>query len=374
VRKLKSVVRAIKQIRKSAERHGVSTGRLLTRFVYLYRQRRFSPNEIFFNDLLNPRISDLALENYMSREEQITFDAKHVLDTYMCLTADKAVFYSLCGSAGVRVPKLFGVFDLPVGWTPDGQALSSSSEWITFAQSLPAEFVVKPALGLLGRGVTAFRREGTEFVDHDGHRRTGGEFYEFLCREKDQNLFSGAYSHHSLKLGRQGSHKAILQERLYAHPAIAELTGSRALCTCRVFTNSGGLDKTHVLASLFRAVSGGNIVDNFDRGATGNLWCTVDGDSGHVVEAFMLGKDGDRLELVKEHPITRRQVVGFCIPHWADVRALATHLAGIFRPQALIHWDIGITAEGPVVVEGNVGGTLLPTPLNRPVRTLLAEQ
>jgi hypothetical protein len=52
---------------------------------------------------------------------------------------------------------------------------------------------------------------------------------------------------------------------------------------------------------------------------------------------------------------------------------LAHHLAGIFYPQTLIHWDIGITPQGAIVVEGNIGGSLLPTPLNVPTRTLLTD-
>jgi hypothetical protein len=177
-----------------------------------------------------------------------------------------------------------------------------------------------------------------------------------------------------LKLPRQGSHKAILQERLYAHAAIAELTGSPALCTCRVFTHTDGQGRSQLLASLFRAISGNNIVDNFDKGAKGNLWCSIDADTGRIVEAFIRADDDDRLELVGRHPVTHRPLVGFLVPHWREVRELALHLASVFRPQSLIHWDIGVTLEGPVIVEGNVGGQLLPTPLNRPVRTLLREQ
>jgi hypothetical protein len=371
VGKLKSASYVFNAIRRSSARQGVGHARSLRRFVHLYRKRRFSPYEIYFNDLLNPVVSDEALENYICKEEMIALDEKHALSTYLCLTADKAVFYALCSAAGLRVPRLLAVFDLPVGWGPEGRTLRSPAEWGVFAQELPPDFIVKPALGLLGKGLTAFHHEGNDFVDHEGRRRNRQEFYEFLCHAKEQNLFSGTYSHHSLKLPQKSSHKAILQERVYAHGAIAELTGSDAISTCRLFTHTGGQGETQIVASAFRLIGSKNIADNFDKGTKGNLWCGVDTDTGRILDAFSLMKGTDRLERISRHPDTGREVVGFLTPCWDEVRELALHLAEVFRPQSLIHWDIGVTPSGPVVIEGNVGGSILPTALNRPARALL---
>lgn len=370
--KLKNAILGLNTIRGSAARYGAGYATLVRRFFYLYRNRRFSPYEIYFNDLLNPRISYEALENYMSFDELIAFDRKHVLNAYMCLTMDKAVFYALCSTAGVPIPKLLAVFDRPSGWTPDGRELLSQSDWCAFAQSLPQDFVVKPALGLQGRGVTAFHREGHEFVDHERLRLTGDELYEFLCQKKEENLFGTAYSHHSLRLP-QVNHKTIIQERLYAHPAIAELTGSVSLCTSRLFTHTDHSGEIQLLGSAFRLINGNNIVDNLDRGVRGNLWCSVEADTGRIMDAFVKPKAADRLELVTRHPTTDWDIVGFRIPHWDKTVELARHLASIFRPQPSITWDIGITHEGPVAIEGNVCGQLLPSPLNRPIRTLLTD-
>ncbi len=369
--KLKSALHTFNAIKGSSERYGVGYATLIRRFFHLYRRRRFSPYEIDFNDLLNPRFSDEALKNYMSREEGIALDKRHVLDTYMCVTADKAVFYSLCLAAGAPVPRLLAVFDRPAGWTCDGRLLVSRSDWCALIQSLPQEFVVKPALGLLGKGVTAFRRETEVFLSHDGLRRTLDELYGFLCDNRAQNLFATDFSHYSLRIPGE-IHKSIIQERVYAHPEIAELTGSVALSTCRLITqsdHSGG----QVLAAAIKVIDGGNFVDNFDKGAKGNLWCNIDWATGRIIDAFVKGKDGERLERITQHPTTHRDIVGFRIPQWDETLKLALHLAIVFRPQSLIHWDIGVTATGPMVIEGNVGGGTVVTPLNRPVQTLLAE-
>lgn len=344
----------------------------MSRFFQLYRRRRFSPYEIYFNDLLNPIISDEALKNYMSKEEAIAFDRQHVLDTYLCVTSDKAVFYSLCLAAGIPIPKLLAVFDLPAGWIPDGRLLASRSDWCAFMQSLPNDFVIKPALGLLGKGVAAVHRDGGSFLSHDGHRRTAEELYEFLCDKKDHNLFATGYSHHSLRLPGE-SYKSIIQERIYAHPEIAQLTDSVALSTCRLTTYIDRNRDVQLVASMIKVINGNNIADNFDKGTMGNLWCKVDPTTGAIVEAWIKATEGDSLKRIDRHPTTRREVVGFRIPQWAGVVELAHHLANVFRPQSAIHWDIGVTGAGPVVIEGNVGGSVLPSSLNLPTGALLAE-
>lgn len=369
--KLINAIHVFNAVKGSSARYGVGYGTLLRRFAYLYR-RRFSPYEIYSNDLLNPRISDEALEKCMSREEGIAFDRKHVLDTYLCMTSDKAVFYALCQAAGVPVPRLLAVFDRPAGWTPDGRVLASQSDWCAFMQSLPQDFIVKPALGLQGKGVTAFRREEGGFRDHGGHPRTADEVFEFLCHQEEQNRFATGYSHHSLRLHGH-SNKCIIQERLYAHPEIAQLTGSIALSTCRLMTHMDRFDEIHILATGIKVINGDNIADNFDKGATRNLWCSVDLETGQITEAFAMIANGDMLERVKQHPTTGRDVVGFRIPRWRETVEMARHLASVFRPQSPIHWDIGVTAAGPMVIEGNVGGGVLPAPLNRPVQSLFAQ-
>lgn len=370
--KLKSAIDACHSITEASARFGLGYLPLIRRYFHLYRRRRFSPFEIQFNDLLNPRISDEALQCHMSKEEMLAFDDKHALDAYWCATSDKAIFYSLCMAAGIPIPRLLAVFDRPEGWGPDGQVLRARSDWCAFLQSLPQDFIVKPAFGLLGKGVNAFHRDATEFLDYQGRRRTDDELYEFLCSERDLNLFTSGYSHHSLNLPH-GSHKTIIQERLYAHPEIVDLTGSRTLCTCRLFTRTDRAGNFHLLGTAFRVVGGNALVDNFDQGAGGNLWCSVDADTGRIREAFVRPPEADRVELISRHPLTGRAVVGFPIPHWSRAVEMARKLAGIFRPQSVITWDIGVTSDGPVAVEGNLGGYLLPTRLSRPVRTLLTD-
>ena len=362
--KLISAIHAFRALRPSPASLGYTAS--IARFARLYWRRRFSPYEIHFYDLLRPELTDAALAHYMSKEEMIALDRRHVLDTYLCTSADKAVFYALCRRAGVRCPELFAVFDLPCGWTPDGRVLRSEAEWCALLEGLPRDFVVKPALGLLGGGVTAWTRQATGFRSHDGRDCTAEELYALLCDSKRQNLFATGYAHHSLRL-REACHKAIIQERAFAHPDIERLTGSAALSTCRLFIAHDRDGRAEVMGTAMRLVNGGNLVDNFDQGTKGNLWCSVDLATGRIIEAFAKAVGADRLTRIARHPATDCALVGFRIPYWDETVELAHRLATVFRPQSLLHWDIGVTAAGPIAIEGNVGGQMLPTPLNRPL-------
>ena len=290
----------------------------------------------------------------------------------MCLISDKAVFYAYCKSLGIPMPRLLAVFDLPIGWTGAGELLSSPEEWIGFIDSLPHDFIVKPALGLMGGGVTAFRRAHAEYSDQTGRTLSAHELYQFLCKQQEENLFAGDSVHHSLKL-KTKSHRAIIQERVFAHTEIAELTQSMSLCTCRIMTRFAQGKGVDVVATAFRVISGNNIVDNLDKGSTGNLWCSVDADSGVVLEAFGKDPEADRLSRIDRHPLTGLDVVGFRIPFWQEAIDLAIRLGSTFAPQRLVTWDIGITQGGPLVIEGNLGGGFLPTPFNVPIDNLLTD-
>ena len=53
------------------------------------------------------------------------------------------------------------------------------------------------------------------------------------------------------------------------------------------------------------------------------------------------------------HPLTGASILGFQVPQWDAVGRLADSLAREVPEIPYVGWDIAITPEGPVVVEGN---------------------
>ena len=93
------------------------------------------------------------------------------------------------------------------------------------------------------------------------------------------------------------------------------------------------------------------VADNLNRGG---IAATVDLASGElgqaqsfIVSEVMRGFAYDR------HPGTGGQIAGIRLPRWDDVIELGlrahTHFGGFHS----IGWDIAITDEGPVLIEGN---------------------
>jgi len=368
---LKSAVVASRAIRRATGVHRAGLAATLRRFAWLYR-RDFSPYEIELYDLLDPALPVERLERMMSRQKLIEMDERQVVPSYLCLTSDKAVFYTYCEALGFPIPRLYAVFDHPHGRTFDGRTPATRDEWCAVFASLPAPFVVKPALGLRGLGVGAYRRDGERFIDQDGVALTVEELYDSTVARAEQNLFAGDYSHHSLGLDG-GSRKVVVQQQLFAHPVIAELSGTSSLSTCRVITlvDQGG--QPSILGTALRIVAGKNFTDNFRRGATGNLWASLDVREGRITDVYAPVAGAACLGQIVRHPDTGRELVSFEVPCWQEVRTLALGLASAFRPQGMIVWDIAVTGSGAVVVEGNVGGNMLPTPMERPIDALLGE-
>jgi len=53
------------------------------------------------------------------------------------------------------------------------------------------------------------------------------------------------------------------------------------------------------------------------------------------------------------HPMTEALVLGRKVPMWPAVHALALKAHGVFCDRLLVGWDIAVTPEGPVLIEGN---------------------
>jgi hypothetical protein len=90
-------------------------------------------------------------------------------------------------------------------------------------------------------------------------------------------------------------------------------------------------------------------VDNFHAGG---IAAAIDIDSGVLGSASNLGMDA-HLGWLDQHPDTNAPIRGRLVPQWAEACDLARRAHRAFDDRVVIGWDIGLTADGPVVVEGN---------------------
>jgi hypothetical protein len=157
----------------------------------------------------------------------------------------------------------------------------------------------------------------------------------------------------------------LVQPRVYVHPALRDLA-LEALPTVRIVTMRNEQGEPEIVSSTFRCPSDPQAhVDNMKAGG---LISSVALDSGRLGVACLGYGGGDH----SHHPRTGAAIEGRELPDWQAARELVVraHAQG-FSEYVLIGWDVALTPDGPVLIEGNgKPGVLMP---QRAARTGLAQ-
>lgn len=139
----------------------------------------------------------------------------------------------------------------------------------------------------------------------------------------------------------------LFEPFLAPHPDAARLYGER-LGTTRIVTLCDA-EEPRIFRASWKIPSGRNTADNFWR--SGNLLAKLDIETGAIEKA--LSGIGFETKFEAHHPDTGAPLIGARVPRWAEVKALALEGARVMRHVPMLGWDIGSTAEGPVIVEMN---------------------
>ena len=219
--------------------------------------------------------------------------------------SDKMAFADRCSAAGVKCVPYWRDETLPDG-----------------------DLFVKPARGRGGKGAERWDWTGPKHWS-DGQQTLNEE--QLIAR---------------LRGSRE---PMIVQLRLEPHPALARLT-SGALPTVRALTCLNEAGDPELVAAVFRMSFGTNrTVDNIHAGG---LACGVTLDEGVLGRASNLGSDA-KIGWHAAHPTTGAPIAGMRLPLWPELKALAVQAHRAFDDRVYVGWDIAITEDGPVVVEGN---------------------
>jgi len=134
--------------------------------------------------------------------------------------------------------------------------------------------------------------------------------------------------------------EAIVQdERMaYLNPA--------AVNTVRVVTIVNDAGEVKVVYALLRVGSGKNDVDNVSSGGMYTLLT----EEGETVHPFFCDKD---VAYYTSHPVTGRDLLHFKVPDYEKAVEMCREAARVVPQMRYIGWDIAITGQGPVMVEGN---------------------
>lgn len=308
---------------------------LARRYGYLYRDRRFSPNEIRLFRLLDPTLDRASLARFVSKEELLEVQRSLNPPSLHVWTEDKLEFHLRCVREGLRVPRLVGALS-PRRY--DGLSVPVAQSARELVELLGASedrtLILKPVAGVHGDGVTRLVRSPDGWIDASGAPFTVARFERMVTTS--------------------GYEAWMLQEELVGHPALHEFSDTSGLQTCRIVTFLADAGDVEILAARLRLICGDSARDNFSYGTTGNVIANLDPGTGRIVSAVTgTGRDPEIVS-VAVHPRTKRELVGFAVPDWPSATALALRAARAFAPLRTIGWDVAITPDGACLIEGNV--------------------
>lgn len=309
------------------------TTSLLHRFIE--QERLLWSNRIRASDYYALGLSDPAMPWTAKREYLGSYESWRLYLPmnplkFHTLVDKKLQFVALATEAKLPVVEVLAVVSQQPG---DGRWPVLGSEqalrrWLL--GNAIADIVVKPVDGTKGWGVMSL-----------GARVPGKEAWVRLPG-RDTIDVTALWTHCARYLYRGG---VIIERRLKPHPLLAQVMPN-VLHTVRVITYLK--PEPVILAAALRVGSGGGPADNL---AQGGCVVPIDLDSGICGRGSAV-VDG-LPHFIDVHPKTGSRITGLTLPAWREVCALAKEAAQTVPMLKSVGWDVGLTVEGPVLLEGN---------------------
>ena len=250
--------------------------------------------------------------NYLDRNKRI-FSAN-------CIVSDKFYFYLFLKSLNLPTPKI-------LYYTRNGKLFYDEyhhSDEISTIFTHDMDAFAKQSDGQLGDGAFTIKIENTNvYVNNDLVPTT-----EALLKTFTDTSY-------------------IIQERIIQHPAMNKLC-STAVNTIRLVTMITPKEEIIAIRAGLRIGREGSCVDNC---AKGGIFVGIDLNTGKLMKKGIIKPPYGML--VYQHPDNGVVFEGFEIPFFKEVLEMAKELHSKLYRIHSVGWDIAITPEGPVFIEGN---------------------
>jgi len=136
----------------------------------------------------------------------------------------------------------------------------------------------------------------------------------------------------------------VLEHVLPQHPDMERLHPG-SVNTMRILTDVVG-DEVHIAYISVKMGRGDSYCDNSGQGG---VLCRVDPETGRIVS----DASDDYFAVYDRHPDTGIVFKGYQLPMVAEAVALAKKAAMVVPEVRHVGWDMGITPDGPAIIEGN---------------------
>lgn len=173
-----------------------------------------------------------------------------------------------------------------------------------------------------------------------------------FCKPKDSCSGKGIYKSIAINVDTDLkklhqfmiAHDLFCEDNIVQHPEMNKLHDS-SINTIRITTVLNE-DEVHVMYSLLRIGVGDMKVDNI---ASGGIY-TVLSEEGKIINPCWSDKT---ITTYAKHPTSGFDLIGFEIPMFDKAVELCKKAAKVEPRIRYVGWDVAITGDGPILVEGN---------------------
>lgn len=320
-----------------AKQHGVSPFRQFREILSLRTGAfRLEPAEYYANRVYRPDLS-------MGEKRQFVGKAgSHILNRRMTPQA----LLDIVNKSGVVHDKVLfcGLLSQFGFASPENQALASTYRHYGNLRALSD-----------ADAVAGFLRSQARYPlfakPLDGSGSVGSAWIEALDTAADQlQLANGktvAVPEFAAEVMQKYGTGLQFQSAIRQHPDLKAVTGD-VIGTVRVVTVFAG-KRPELLYALWKLPAPEAMSDNFWQ--ADSMLAHLDAETG-IVTGVMAGT-GPAAHPVDTHPVSQIKLPGLQIPHWQAICACATGAHQLMPEFGVFGWDIAVTADGPLIVEGN---------------------
>lgn len=281
-------------------------------------------------EMTRDRMINEYLIPYDIFKEKINYLNNHnpsFIYTSRVITADKFYFNVFLEKFGIPTPPLYCyIKDKRVLYCDAQFEIDLQQDTIQQLRQLfshDMDAFCKPSSGQLGNGIFALKVQDSK-IYADGNLISFDKLIE--------TLLSANY---------------LVQKRIYQHPKMNTFCDStiNSIRLQTVMTEDG---EVIPFGAGLRMGRKGSSVDNW---AKGGVFVGIDMEKGKLMEiGFLKPRYGTS---TKEHPDTHVVFKDFEVPYYKEAEKMAVELHKRLYRCHSVGWDIAITEEGPVFIEGN---------------------
>lgn len=331
---IRDIVAAVKTgAARQAQGVGKSVSRQGMEMLALWRAQRLTPGEYISYGLDRRPLSGGGTGGYVSnhwhwhRHLPVVNDAR-----FVPIFRNKLIFDRFFRSYGFPLPDCVGLLHPDTGTNLAGERLTDVRTLADAVREHVHGSVLKPVDGWQGAGVVVL--DGVDLSDQSvTYRLASGDLLPGT--EALDRWFASSETP-----------PLLVQERVLNHEAVARISpGSTS--TLRIVTLRRTDGSCLIPFAGARFGRRGATIDNYSEGG---ILASVDLGTG-VMGSGNMKAGGERIE-VQQHPDTGAQIAGTRLPLWAETLDLVRGLSAV-SPLRSVGWDIIISTDGPVVLEGN---------------------